>query len=310
VATELWKKQHGHRAAIYRNAEPVAQGQYSVVAILDTDDPQRFLGEVKQLARFASNAVDLSDKAARDDLQLVKQLIADLDDPRFAVRQSATTKLELLGEPVLPYLNDVLKTKPSLELGRRAEAIKARITTAVDERRTGLLSDVTQRLQPSFAYLPQAEKVGETLIDVLRIKLADRDVPAARQFRQFFGPDWSKVRVAVHGKQVVLLWGSDTKLLAEALRNLKEGKPGLAGAKQLAPFTRDADPGRKLEFHASLQSLLGRDEGDDGPGRPALTSMALAVHADRLQFDLRLAASEIKFLHRESRRRSGLPEKQ
>jgi hypothetical protein len=304
VATEVWKKQRGHRAAIYRNAEPIKQGLYSVVAILDTDDPARFLGEVKQLARFASNAVDLSEKpTARDDVQTVKQLIQDLDDGRFAVRQSATIKLELLGEPVLPYLNEVLKAKPSLELQRRAEAIKVRITTALEERRTGLLSDVTRRLQPSFAYLSQAEKEGDNPIDILRIKLSSQETPAAFQFRQFFGPDWNKVRVAVHGKQVVLLWGSDTRLLAEALRNLKDGKPGLAGAKTLAPFTRDAGPGHKIEFHASLQSLLGRDAGGHRPPLPSLTSVALAVHPDRLQFDLRLPASEIRFLHREFERR-------
>jgi hypothetical protein len=311
VVTEIWKHLHGHRAAIYRNAEPAKQGLFSVVAILDTADAGRLLGEVKQLARFASkDALDLSDKpAARDEVQLVKQLIQDLDDRQFLVRQSATTKLELIGEPVVPYLKETLASKPSLELRRRADGILARIATAVAERRTGLFSDATKRLQPSFAYLAQAEKVGETPVDVLRIKLSDKDIPATTQFRQFFGPDWDKVRVAVHGKQVVLLWGSDKKLLAEALRNVSEARPGLAEAKQFGSFARSADPGRKIEFHASIQTLLGLARADDlkteMQAKPALTSLSLGVHADRMQYDLRLPVSEIKFLYQEVTRRDG-----
>lgn len=312
VVTEVWKQLQGHRAAIYRNADPARQGLFSVVAILDTNDASRFLGEVKHLARFAGNAaLDLSDKpAAKDDVQLVKQLVQDLDDRQFLVRQSATTKLELIGEPVVPYLKEVLDSKPSLELRRRAEGILARIATAVAQRRTGLFSDATRRLQPSFAYLAQAEKIGEVPVDVLRIKLSDKDIPAVTQFRQFFGPDWDKVRVAVHGKQVVLFWGSDKKLLAEAVQNLKEGRPGLAKARQFAAFAGEADAGRKIEFHASLQTLLGLARAEDVKlegmkDSPALTSLALAVHSDRIQYDLRLPVSEIKFLYREIRRMDG-----
>jgi len=309
VVTEVWKQLQGHRAAIYRNAEPAKQGLFTAVAILDTADAGRLLGEVKQLARFASNAVDLSDKpAAKDEVQFVKQLVQDLDDRQFLVRQSATTKLELIGEPVVPYLKAVLASKPSLELRRRAEGILERIATAVAERRTGLFSDATRRLQPSFAYVPQAEKLGDTHVDVLRIKLSDKDIPATTQFRQFFGPDWDKVRVAVHGKQVVLVWGSDKKLLTETLQNLTEGRPGLAEAKSFASFAPSADPGRKIEFHASLQTLLGLARAEDVkvegmPATPAVTSLALAVHADRMQYDLRLPVSEIKFLNRELTKR-------
>jgi len=313
VVTEAWNKLHGHRAAIYRNAEPTKQGLFSVVAILDTDDAGKFLGEVKQLARFAGSApIDLSDNsAAKDDVQLVKRLIQDLDDRQFLVRQTAGTKLELIGEPAAPYLDELLKSKPALEVLRRAEAIQARIAAAVAERRKGLFSDVSRRLQPSFSYLVQADKQLGFPVDVLRIKLSDRDIPAARQFELLFGPDWDKVRVAVYGKQVVLLWGSDPKLLAETLRNLKESRPGLAQAKQFAAFAGGAEPGRKIECHASLRTLIGLARADDLkeglPASPPLLSLVLAVHADRIQCDLHLPVSEIKFLSREANQNQARP---
>jgi hypothetical protein len=312
IVSEVWKQLQGHRAAIYRNADP-RQGLFSVVAILDTDNASRFLGEVRQLARFAgAQAIDLSDKGAKDDLQLVKQLVKDLDDRRFSVRESATTKLEVIGEPVVAYLDDVLKGKPPLEVRRRVEAIKSRIAVAVKERRKGLLSDVARRLEPSFSYIVKAEMRDDVAVDVLHIKLADKDVPASKQFAYLFGPQWDKVRVAVHGKQVVIVWGSDPALLSTALRNLKDGKPGLAASKDFASFVKSAEPGRKIELHASMQALLWFKKAEDVKQPPAsglrLSSLALTVDPSRMQFDLHLPAKEFKVFTEEMNRAARPPD--
>lgn len=313
VVSEVWKQLHGHRAAIYRNAEPTKQGLVSVVAILDSNDPTKLLGDVRQLARFAGSApLDLADKPAnKDDVQTVKQLLADLEDDKFLVRQSASTRLEIIGEPVLPYLEKVLDSKPPLELRRRAENIKARIIVAVEERRKGLFSDVSRRLQPSFIYVAKAEMLNGTPVDVLRIKLAEKDIPAGKHFQDLFGPDWNKVRVAVHGKQVVLLWGSDGALLSAALQNLKDGRRGLADAKTVAGFVRHADPARQIEVHAALPTLLGLMRADDLKqpklvvGAPSLTSLALTVEPERMQFDMRLSAADVKALVKEATQPNG-----
>lgn len=313
VVSEVWKQLHGHRAAIYRNAEPIKQGLFSVVAILDSNDPAKLLGDVRQLARFAGSApLDLADKPAnKDDVQTVKQLLADLEDDKFLVRQSASTRLEIIGEPVLPYLENVLDSKPPLELRRRAENIKARIIAAVEERRKGLFSDVSRRLQPSFIYIAKAEMLNGTPVDVLRIKLAEKDIPAGKHFQDQFGPDWNKVRVAVHGKQVVLLWGSDGALLSAALQNLKDGRRGLADAKAVAGFGKHADPARQIEFHASLPTLLGLMRADDLKqpkqlaGVASLTSLALTVEPERMQYDMRLSAADVKALVKEAAQPNG-----
>jgi hypothetical protein len=244
-------------------------------------------------------------------VKAVKKLIEDLDDRRFPVRESATTKLELLGEPVLPFLEEVLKGGPALEVRRRVETIKGRIVKAAEEQRKGLLSNVGQRLQPSFVYVAKAETLDETPVDVLRIKLAEREGRAAKQFAHLFGPEWDRVRVAVHGKQVVVLWGSDTKLLPAALKNLKEGRRGLADARQLAPFAAHADASRKIEFHLSLQTVTGLARAEDlkDPDvrklMPEMSSLSLSVGQDRLQYDLRLPLTEIRFLAKEVKQARG-----
>src|SRR5262249_37789976 len=53
--------------------------------------------------------------------------IADLDNPRFEVRQKATEELEKLGESATPALHKVLDGKPALEVRQRVEALLKRL---------------------------------------------------------------------------------------------------------------------------------------------------------------------------------------
>ncbi len=50
--------------------------------------------------------------------------------------------------------------------------------------------------------LPKETLDGQK-VDVVGIKLADKEFAAAKQYEKLFGPDWNKLRLAVHGKQVV-----------------------------------------------------------------------------------------------------------
>src|SRR5262249_37178392 len=59
------------------------------------------------------------------------QLVAELDDDRFAVRQKATQELEKMSEFGAPVLRQVLQGRPSLEVRRRVE----RILEQVEKRR-------------------------------------------------------------------------------------------------------------------------------------------------------------------------------
>ncbi|HEY7159150.1 MAG TPA: hypothetical protein VH575_34720 [Gemmataceae bacterium] len=68
--------------------------------------------------------------AAMFDERQVRQLIADLDSERFAVRQQAETKLGKMGWVVESALRRAQKDKPSLEVRRRLTNLLQGIETA------------------------------------------------------------------------------------------------------------------------------------------------------------------------------------
>jgi RNA polymerase sigma factor (sigma-70 family) len=78
-------------------------------------------------------------KPAAADGPKLPQLIADLDDKQFAVRQKAAQELEKLGQAAEPALRRCLEGKPSLEVRQRVELLLAKIRPGIlppDELRT------------------------------------------------------------------------------------------------------------------------------------------------------------------------------
>jgi Tol biopolymer transport system component len=57
------------------------------------------------------------------DLTKVDQLIKDLDDDRYAVREKASEELGQIGDPALPALRKALEGKPSLEMRMRVNRL-------------------------------------------------------------------------------------------------------------------------------------------------------------------------------------------
>jgi hypothetical protein len=300
VFAEVWKRSRGHRVAVYRNADPVKHGLFSAVAILDTDDAGQFLADLKQLARLAgTEGPDLSDKGPKDDVAAVEKLIRDLGDDDYEVRESASRRLALIGEPALPLIEKATKAGDA-EVRRRAEDLKEAIVAAATARRRELLSkEAPWRIRPTFRFEPKPEEHAGHVVETARVRLLEKDAPAAAALREVFGPGWDRVRLAARGKQVVVLVGSDERLLDAALANLKGGKPGLAGAKSLAAFAKQTEAGRPLEMHASAATVLELLQAEDlrrgkppAPA-PALSSAALAVGPGHLRVDLWLPASDL-----------------
>ena len=147
---------------------------------------------------------------------------------------------------------------------------------------------------PKFAYKTKAETIDGVRVDVLSIDLPQLPAEVQKDYRNLLGPDWNKVRLAVQGKHVVVLVGSDLARLKETLTNLKTGNKGLAEQRSIAEASRRLDPQRKLEFHASLEDfgayLTGKRATAEGK---MLTSWALTVETDRVQFSMRVPKQDI-----------------
>jgi hypothetical protein len=175
------------------------------------------------------------------------------------------------------------------------------VASAVARRKELLDPEALRHVHPVFGFQGKPESLDGRRVDVVRVRLQDKDAKAAAALREAFGPDWDRIRLAVHGKQVVVLVGSDRTLLAATLANLKEGKRGLADAKVLAAASGHANPSRRGELHVSLEAARALWTGADlekpgAVGARPLTSVALVVDPDYLELDVWIAPAEAKIL--------------
>lgn len=294
IFTDVWQRLQGSRVAMYQTPSEFQLGLFSFVAILDTEKPDQLMAELKELAKLA-DAKFLEEQPADKRQALIEKLVGDLGSNDFQVRHSATTRLALLGEAVLPFLEKVAKSN-DLEIRQRADRLWAELSKSVEERRKQLLSGELPKLAPpSFAFLPMAEKRDGQEVHVIRAKLQEQDALLVPKLKHLLGPDWDKIRLAVHGKQVVVLLGSDVSLLDATLNNLRENKPGLAGSESVTTFSKYSDPARALELHVSAQRAVAVTNPEANARKkivPGLSSFALTIDAEYLRLDLWVPAAE------------------
>ncbi len=80
----------------------------------------RFLATPTEATRFFAERIK---PAEAPDVKRIRQLIADLDDAKFTVRENASKTLSDLDERTKPYLEEAIKTAKSAELVDRARKI-------------------------------------------------------------------------------------------------------------------------------------------------------------------------------------------
>jgi hypothetical protein len=303
VLHEVWSRLQGNRVAVYQNADETKHGLFSAIAVLDSDDPHGFLREMRTLARMAvAETLDWSKPEIKGEIDIAA-LVKDLSSSSYAVRNSATTKLALIGEPALPYLRKAIDDKElAIEALRRCQALHQSIGDVAAARRKELLADKNKPLflRPTLTFVSNAEKRLGQSIDVIDIKIAGLDNVYKQQFIQLLGRDWDKVRIAIVGKQIVMMLGSETEQFDQAMRNLQKGVPGLAATKRLAEFNERAAKDRLFEFHVSVEGILRLIAEKADVGRqPELTSASLSFGTNSLQLDARVPTGEVRALARQ-----------
>jgi hypothetical protein len=302
---QVWYHLRGSRFAVYQSPDETKLGLASLVSILDVEDPTQFLAEMRTLMKITEvSADDLKKPTTKEQPIDLNKLVRDLGSTKYRTRENATTALRLIGEPALSHLEKASNSDDA-EMAKRASLLKKEIGTTAAERRKALLEKkLPLSIRPTFTYVPKAERRAGYAVDVVNVKLNQTEALDAKRLKQLLGPEWDKLRVAVHGKHVVFLLGSEVGLLDATLNNLKDDKAGLAGLKALETFRKRGDPGRAVELHVAAQKIMalttvpGQGQAQPKQPGPELTSFALSVDEDKIRLDVFIPSPEFRVVGR------------
>jgi WD40 repeat protein len=111
----------------------------------------------------------------------VRELLPDLDDDRFAVRERASAELVKLGEPAAPTLREALKVAASVEMRRRIEEVLA----SLNKDRPGPV-DEGQRLRRAVGIL-EAIRTTEARRVLQELAGGDSELLPTRLAREALG---------------------------------------------------------------------------------------------------------------------------
>jgi hypothetical protein len=307
VFHEVWSRLEGHRVAVYQNGNETKEGLFTAIAILDTSDAAGFVREMRTLAKMAvADSLDWSKKDVQEEID-IPRLVKSLGSKVFQARQSANTKLLLIGEPALPVLQKAIDSKElDLETLRRCQTLRQQISDVAAARRKELLRESSAPLfvRPKLTFIANAEKRLGQNVDVVKVSILANEKAGQKQaveYTQMLGADWDKLRLAVVGKQIVVMLGSNVELFDQALRNVQKNDAGLAGTKRLADFYSQASKERLFELHVSTDGIMRLTTQQAALDTKAqLTSFALALGATSVQLDARFPTGEVRAIARKA----------
>lgn len=302
VLGEITHSTQSRRVAVYHNKENTQDGLLSIVAVLDTNDADKFRTDMQELAKYVSYATLKPDDDRRPKIkaETIDTLITQLGDRSFRKRNSAMTKLLLIGDAAMPALKKS-EMSTDAEVANRSKRLRKSINAKIEARRKGLLDqDLIGRLNPRFGYHVAAEKRGGRAIDIVRVELKETQGDFKDSMNRFLGPQWKSVRLATVGKQVVVLIGSNLTVFDQTLKNLEQKTPALAKHPNLKLANARHDPAGQFTIHFSIERLLTLVFPEKSrqflpkTGKNELTSCTLRIAPTSIRVDMFIPYREIK----------------
>jgi WD40 repeat protein len=135
------------------------------------------LAAAKEAPGFLAKRVSLLKPGEAVTPEQVTQLIAQLDDADFDVREKATVELERLGAAVEKALQKALQNSPSAEARRRMEALLAKVKDPLSRREELRMLRCAEALE--YSATPEAREVLKGLSEGREDASLTRDAKAA-----------------------------------------------------------------------------------------------------------------------------------
>ena len=297
---EVWRELDGYRTGLYQNANTERDGLVSLVSVLDSEDADEFILKMKELGGLADGSgIDEKElkKENSHSRRKIRKLVGQLTSPDYATRQSAATKLILIGGPALAAVEKAEKSgDPAVT--RRAGTVAVRIRQSVKlKRERALQPSLLSKVEPKFVFHIKAEERAGLPVHILEMQ--SKLTPSMQSnVAALLGPDWERVRLVPRDRQVVVLLGSNTKLLDTTLTNLASDRPGLTADPKNDVYNRPLNRKQTSKLHVSTQRFLALKEGKPMEKRHPheLSSISLTLQSTRFNVELRLPASEIRTL--------------
>ncbi len=275
---EVWQRTNGYRLAAYENADPQQHGLLGLVAVLETDEPAQVIAEIRDLAEFLdgtrlfvthdpTESGSIGQKSATlssDGEARVRSLVKQLGDEDFAVRQSATIRLMLIGEPARSFVEPLTKPEDGdsaeiTEVSRHARRVLALLDAA--KKQASLPNATPQLLNSSelrFHY--SVESVVDSgrqihSIDIEHSGDSPQHKELKQQMRKLFGSDWNRLRLVPFEDRILVLIGSDPAFLDRSIVSVAENSQAVQAATAAGLFGPPLNSACGAEFHVSLSHI-------------------------------------------------------
>ncbi|MDG2224671.1 MAG: HEAT repeat domain-containing protein [Rubripirellula sp.] len=290
------------RFALYENTDPVRTGWFSLVAILDTEEPEQFVKELVDLAPFMhASGLTVTDRKETLSPEVIETLVEDLGNSSFRVRRLAATKLGLIGPPAIKALK-AAGTSQDIEVRTRSESILVDIQRGLASERKALLEkDLLSRLRPQLTFLANQETRTDRPVDFVRLGFRGKSGRLAAQLKRLLGPEWHTIRVATVGNQVILLIGSELQLFDNALAIAQKPDGEKRFLEQFKNFEERSPMQRSAEMHFSLRRLEQLiDPNIDPTQRPdeakGISSVDVQINPQQIRVDAFMPHEELSVL--------------
>ncbi len=307
--SEIWPLTNRYKVGVYQEENPVAHGLISMASILETDQPDVLMNELQTLAalvdRSALGAVDNNDDHERTQ-NLVISLILQLGDDDYQKRQSASTRLVLIGERALPLIIDA-KMSTNAEVARRAVQIEKLIREELQEKqKSALNSSMLTKAKTVFIFHPDAEERLGLSVDMMEIRV-QKNSELQVLCPILAGKEWSRIRLVKFEKHVVIFFGSDLQRLDELIQNVHSLENGAELPPPETSYGSALIDARGAEFQGSVARILRlikgehltekqRTESDD----PNLSSLSVTVEPDFIAVEWRLSLPDLKAIKQQN----------